>query len=197
MSITSHQSRPSSKKILLPMRTLRAGSTITSQMFSSLFSSRRRKTSIFAFVFSFRPKSRAGNTFVSFTTRQSPFLKNWVISENFIPLIVSSDRLTNHQPRSIARVGGVPCYQVPGKRIPEVGEFHTTYTPHNDTQHPHVPQLRDVRAGNTDGYFFRLDFAGAAFLAFALALPFAGASARAARAAARRAIGTRNGEQLT
>ncbi len=200
LSITSHHNRPSSKKILLPMRTLRAGSTITSQIFSSLFSSRRRKTSILALVFSFRPNKRAGNTLVSLTTRQSPFLKNWDISLNRIPVIDSSDRLITIRRAASRGFAGYRAIRFLGRGYRKSESFirHTLLKMIHITR---TFRVTERAGGNTEDYFFRLTLAFFTFFVFfaffAFAPLFAGVSARAARAAARRAIGTRNGEQLT
>ena len=58
-----------------PMRIFRAGSTRTSHNRDSRLSSRRRKTSILAPVFSFSPYKRAGKTLVLFMINTSPSLK--------------------------------------------------------------------------------------------------------------------------
>ena len=67
LSTTSATKRSLSPKYnLLPTRILRAGSTNTSHKRNSLFSSRSKKTSMVAPVFSLFPYKRAGKTLVLF-----------------------------------------------------------------------------------------------------------------------------------
>jgi len=92
LSITSHHSFPSSKKILL-RSALCAPDRNHSQIFSSLFNSRSRKTSIFAWS-SFPSKKPRGEHLGFIDDQTIPFLKNLPDFRKPHPSIVSSARFT-------------------------------------------------------------------------------------------------------